>query len=235
VSAILVVDDHSVYRGGLRKLLETCFPHFHVVEASKLSRSDLNEGFNLILIDSGNLSYATLELLAEWHKTRPSSRIAVLSESKSKAEALRYLSAGFHGLLHKLQSEEELLAAIHDLLSGRIYIPSWVVDDDDDIPFRGDAEQETVELTRRQNEVLTLLAQGMSNKEIARELEIAEGTCRIHAAAVQRALGARNRTEAAFKAARIVRSRGNDTSLPDDVPEVQRPCLDQGKARKYST
>ena len=82
MSAILVVDDHSVYRGGLRKLLETRFPHFHVGEASKLSRSDLNEGFNLILINSGNLSYATLELLAEWHKTRPSSRIAVLSNPR---------------------------------------------------------------------------------------------------------------------------------------------------------
>jgi DNA-binding NarL/FixJ family response regulator len=236
---ILVVDDHSVYRSGLRKLLETCFPHFYIVEASKLPRSDIDESFNLILIDSGNLSYGTLELLAEWHELRPTTRIAVLSGSKSKAEALHYLSAGFHGFLHKLQPEEELLAAIYDLLSGRIYIPIWVVDgeadDDDDAPFREDVEQETLKLTRRQNEVLTLLARGMSNKEIARELNIAEGTSKIHTAALLRALGARNRTEAAFKAARIVRSRAHDDGFQGEVPAIQRPWLDRGKARKCSS
>jgi hypothetical protein len=65
VSVILVVDDHSVYRSGLRKLLETCFPHLHIAEASRLPRSDIDENFNLVLIDTNNLSYATLEVLAE--------------------------------------------------------------------------------------------------------------------------------------------------------------------------
>jgi DNA-binding NarL/FixJ family response regulator len=239
VSVILVVDEHSVYRSGLRKVIETRFPHFRVVEASRLPHSDISEAFNLILIDSGSLSYVTMELLAEWHEVRPKTRIAVLSGAKSRVEALHYLSAGFHGFLHKLQSEEELLDAIHDLLSGRIYIPIWVVDgdadNDDDISFREDVEQETLKLTRRQNEVLTLLARGMSNKEIARELNIAEGTSKIHTAALLRALGARNRTEAAFKAAMIVRSRGHDKSLQDGAPAIQRPWLDRGKARKLSS
>lgn len=59
-------------------------------------------------------------------------------------------------------------------------------------------------MTRRQREILPLLAQGMSNKEIARELSIAEGTSKIHTAALLRALCARNRTEAAFIAAKLV-------------------------------
>jgi hypothetical protein len=75
----------------------------------------------------------------------------------------------------------------------------------------------------------------MSNREIARELRIAQWTSKIHTAALLRAFGARNRIEAAFKAARIVRLRGNDTSLPDDVSEIRKPWLDQGKARKCST
>jgi DNA-binding NarL/FixJ family response regulator len=239
VSVILVVDEHSIYRGGLRRLIETRFPHFRVVEASRLPHSDIDEGFNLILIDSASLSYGTLELLAEWHEVRPKARIAVLSGAKSRVEALHYLSAGFHGFLHKLQSEEELLDAIHDLLSGRIYIPIWVVDGDsdydDDIPFREDVEQETLKLTRRQNEVLTLLARGMSNKEIARELDIAEGTSKIHTAALLRALGARNRTEAAFKAAKIVKLRGRDKSVQDGERVTQRSWLDRGIARKFSS
>ncbi len=65
----------------------------------------------------------------------------------------------------------------------------------------------SLRLTRRQNEILPLLAQGMSNKEIARELSIAEGTSKIHTAALLRALCARNRTEAAFIAAKLVGPR----------------------------
>jgi DNA-binding NarL/FixJ family response regulator len=67
-------------------------------------------------------------------------------------------------------------------------------------------EADVLKLTKRQREVLTLLARGLSNKEIARTLEIAEATTKIHMAALLRALGVRNRTEAAYKAANLVGS-----------------------------
>ena len=67
-------------------------------------------------------------------------------------------------------------------------------------------EVDLPKLTKRQREVLSLLAGGKSNKEIARVLGIAEATTKIHMAALLRALGVRNRTEAAFKAANLVRS-----------------------------
>ena len=67
-------------------------------------------------------------------------------------------------------------------------------------------------LTPRQRDVFELIVQGMSNKEIARELSIAEGTSKIHTAALLRALGARNRTEAAFMAAKLVGTRGQLTA-----------------------
>ena len=67
-------------------------------------------------------------------------------------------------------------------------------------------EADVLKLTKRQREVLTLLARGLSNKEIARALDIAEATTKIHMAALLRGLGVRNRTEAAFKAANLVRS-----------------------------
>ena len=63
-----------------------------------------------------------------------------------------------------------------------------------------------LKLTKRQREVLTLLARGLSNKEIARALDIAEATTKIHMAALLRGLGVRNRAEAAFKAANLVHS-----------------------------
>jgi DNA-binding CsgD family transcriptional regulator len=143
-------------------------------------------------------------------------RVAVMSMSRTRADVLNCLSAGFHGFIDKHQSDEGLLAAISDLLSGRIYVPQWLAEDHDrkpEVQLSINIGQEKLKLTRRQAEVLPLLALGMSNKEIARKLGIAEGTCKIHTAALLRTLGARNRTEAAFLAQKIIGSSERAASL----------------------
>lgn len=214
MSVILVVDEHSIYRSGLRDVIQARF-HCRVFEASRFEHFDADANFDLILIDFGCLTPGALRVLAEVHDIRPATRVAVMSTSNIRSDVLSCLSAGFHGFVPKLQSDEELLSAIEDLLSGRIYVPRWLVDDDIDqpaIPQVVNFDLEALRLTRRQNEILPLLAQGMSNKEIARELSIAEGTSKIHTAALLRALGARNRTEAAFMAAKLVGSRDRLTA-----------------------
>lgn len=165
MSIILVVDDHGVYRAGLRGVIQARYPHSRVVDAPRLSSVGSDRFFDLILIDSGSLSYETLDLLAEFHEARPATRVAVMLTSKTRTDVLHYLSAGFHGVVHKLQPDEELLAAISDLLSGRIYVPGWLADahdEDRDRPSSAHIHQETLKLTPRQNEVLNLLARGMS-------------------------------------------------------------------------
>ena len=209
VHMILVIDEHSVYRSGIRALIEARVPHARVVEASQFESFAANQYFDLILIDSGSLSYRLLDVLKEVHELSSATRFAVTSTSNTRADVLSCLSAGFHGFVHKHQSDEELLTAINDLLSGRIYVPRWLADGDVDraeSPSSVNTQVEILKLTRRQNEILPLIAQGMSNKEIAAYLNIAEGTTKIHTAALLRALGARNRTEAAFKAAKLVGS-----------------------------
>lgn len=219
MSGILVIDDQGVYRAGLREVIQARFPSSQVVEAPKFSCVGSNRCFDLILIDSGSLSYETLDLLAKCYEVRPATIVAVMLVSKNRTEVLRYLSAGFHGVMHKYQPDEELLAAVGDLLSGRIYVPGWVADTCDEDPGRpspSDIQQETLKLTPRQKEVLHFLARGMSNKEVARELNIAEGTTKIHTAALLTALGARNRTEAAFMAAKLIGSSRIAVRGPND-------------------
>jgi DNA-binding NarL/FixJ family response regulator len=214
VSVILVIDEHSIFRSGLRDVIQARF-HSRVVEAARFEHFDPDANFDLILIDFGCLTPATLRVLAEVHDMRPTTRVAVMSTSNARADVLSCLSAGFHGFVNKLQSDEDLLSAIKDLLSGRIYVPRWLADDNIQkpaIPQVMNVDLEELRLTRRQNEVLPLLAVGMSNKEIARELSIAEGTSKIHTAALLRVLGARNRTEAAFMAAKLVGSRDRLTA-----------------------
>lgn len=207
MSLILVVDEHSVYRSGLRDVIEIRIDQSRVVEASSIERIEGSQSFDLILIDAVSLTQRALGMLKHIHEVNPATRFAVMSTSNTRADVLNCLSAGFHGFVYKLQSDNELITALNDLLSGRIYVPRWLADGDDgktEVPPSVNVRMDGLRLTPRQNEILPLLAQGMSNKEIARHLGIAEGTTKIHTAALLRALGARNRTEAAFIAAKLV-------------------------------
>ena len=200
--AILLVDEHGVYRRGIRALIEDA--ELARVTACANFRDAFNEVFNLLLINSNCLNQHSHQLLQEARTRAPQMRVAVMSTSRARSDVLSCLSAGFHGYLHKAQPEAEWLRAITDLLSGRIYVPQWLPEQDDaEAIATVSLELESLRLSRRQREVLPLLAQGMSAKEIARELNIAVGTAKIHTAALVHALGARNRTEAAFLAAKV--------------------------------
>ena len=205
---ILLVDEHSVYRRGMRALIEDA-ALARVVESASL-RSEVNGIFDLLLIDFNCIDQQSAQHLQIARARNPQMRLAVMSLSTARSDVLSCLSAGFHGYLHKTQRESDLLQAITDLLSGRIYVPQWVAERQDANveTISASLELESLNLTPRQRAVLPLLARGMSAKEIARALNIAVGTTKIHTAALLHALGARNRTEGAFIAARIMGDEG---------------------------
>ena len=210
---ILLVDAQDVYRRGIKQLIKKGISDARVIETSVLQHSDLERNLDLVLIDLGSLDQHSIEILHDASDRNPEILHAIISASKSRTDVLNCLSAGFRGYLHKHQSDEEWISAISDLLSGRIYVPPWLAHNrEGDVSFESspsaNVELETLKLTRRQTEILPLLAKGMSNKEIARELNIAEGTAKVHTTALLRALGARNRTEAAFFAAKPVGAKG---------------------------
>ena len=160
----------------------------------------------------------TVDMLKVAREASAATRFAIISASDTRADILATLAAGSHGFISKHQSDADILDAIAHLLSGRIYVPRSLAEagDREASASRGDTgaapllstEADLSKLTKRQREVLQLLARGMSNKEIARALKIAEATTKIHMAALLRALGARNRTEAAYKAGHLVDSTG---------------------------
>lgn len=200
----MLVDNHRVYRTGIRTLIETA-KLSRVFESPHLGDADFGDRVDLLLIDTGSLDERSYDVLHDARARDPGMRLALMSASNARSEVLRCLSAGFHGFVHKTQPDEEWLVAISDLLSGRIYVPQWIAghDYESETPPTS-SEPEPLRLSRRQSEILPFLAQGLSNKEIARELNIAVQTTKIHIAALLRALGARNRTEAAFMAAKVL-------------------------------
>lgn len=211
---ILVVDKHGVYRKGLRSLIEASIPHSKVFEANDLAAAstvfESEKYFDLILIDFSELGGRSRKSLQDAFGLSPTTRFAVVSTSRARDDILSSLAAGFHGFVLKLQPDEDIIAAITDMLAGRIYVPRWLADSAEERHEFTSAPRirdDISALTPRQREVLSLVALGLSNKEIAYELHISEGTTKVHTAALLRALGARNRTEAVFKAANLAESR----------------------------
>ena len=211
---VLIVDCHGLYLTALSTALAASLSDYQVNVARSLA-SALRE-FKL----DGKPELALIDMTTpdvSWEVARslrlhyPRTRVLAMSHSQNRADVLRALEYGLSGFVSKGQSDEEILGAIRDVLSGRIYVsPSLIQIDEPDSVATGNAAKSSPvppstdlkadKLTPRQRDILPLIARGMSNKEIARALKIAEGTTKIHASSLLRILGVRNRTEAAIVA-----------------------------------
>ncbi len=195
---ILLVDDHTLFRDGLKLVLQkiaddvlisecgTCADAYEIIKKS--------DGFDLILLDVGLPVISGMDGLQEFRKLDPSAPIVFLSGSDDQNLIRKALNLGVMGYIPKTLNSEIMLQAIHLILKGGRYVPDNVLQDDDR------SNHSKINLTSRQSEILTLISQGKSNKEIARTLGIADNTVRVHISAVFQALKVNNRTEAAFTA-----------------------------------
>ena len=213
MARILIVDESSVYRTGLRLIINAYIPHSEVLEANShlnaYTQIRTDEFIDLILVDVEDFHFQFIESLRRAFNASTATRWAIISKSESRTNILATLAAGFYGFIPKHGSDSEIINAIMDVLSGRIYVPISLANSDAVSPGSGEpvmrpVDKEPFMLTARQQEVLSLIAHGLSNKEIGRELHITEATTKIHAAALMRILGVRNRTAAASKAAALI-------------------------------
>ena len=206
---ILLVDDHLMYRKALRSALESDIAKTHVLEADNLDsackRLDPDGCIDLGLLDLGTAGIS-FEMLRGLHECYPKTRLAAMTALATRADIMRCLDAGLYGFISKSESDSEILDAIKDMRSGRVYVPASLTKAGERTtgaqiyhfnPRLNRAEALSDKLTPRQREAFAMLARGTSNKEIARALRIAEGTTKVHVSGVLRALGVRNRTEAA--------------------------------------
>jgi len=211
-SRLLIADDHSLLRQGVRQLLSDAFPDFEFSEADGLEAvvDCLGETPpDLLLMDLGMPGMAGAESLRALREAHPNARIIVVTANEDRATILDCLAAGVHGYVLKASPVEEIVRAVRMVLAGDIYVAPALatIGASHGLPERrpaaSHAQQDTTRFTARQIQVLQLLAQGRSTKEIARILELGPGTVKIHLAAIYRRLNAHNRTEAVVLASKL--------------------------------
>ncbi|MES1203351.1 MAG: response regulator transcription factor [Pseudomonadota bacterium] len=198
----LIADDHELFRSGLKQLLVDSSIAEEVREAENLDQAiemlTAEGAGDLVLVDLRMPGMSGAEALAALRDGFPDAKIAVVSAVEDRSEIFAALSAGVHGYVLKSLGATEIAEAIRSILAGNIYVPPALGKREPGAPLES-APPNSEKLTARQKEVLNELLKGRSSKEIARTLEIAEGTVKIHLAAIYRAVGVRTRAEAIAK------------------------------------
>ena len=213
---ILLADDHALIRSGLRNELADLDAVVQFVEAwdaESLQRTfDANDDLDLALVDLAMPGMEGARTIGELRQCHPTVPIVVLSGADPASDARAVLRAGAAGFIPKTAMAEVTLEAIRLVLAGGRYLPPelmQLLDAGDTAPAatypvtgRGAAARQPGTrgrldlLSQRQREVFALLAKGLSNKMIARQLNITEGTVKSHVATIFDVLNVRNRVSA---------------------------------------
>ena len=170
---ILVIDDHEVVRRGVKQILEETFAHVEVREANT-SRKGMaavqQQPWDLAIVDINLPDQSGLELLGELHRIRPRLPLMVLSLHPEEQYAVRVFRAGAMAYLTKQTAPEELAKAVNQVLSGRRYVTASLGEHLAGSLSKSPAGPVHPALSERELEVLVLIAQGQSLKNIAQSL-----------------------------------------------------------------
>jgi DNA-binding NarL/FixJ family response regulator len=151
---------------------------------------------DLILVDLRMPGMSGVEALSALRDGFPEAKVAVVSALEGRDDIIAALAAGVQGYIPKSLPSAEIASAIRTILDGGIFVPPALGRRESEPVARSHEALKAEKLTSRQKDVLAELLKGRASKEIARTLNIAEGTVKIHLAAIYRALGVRTRAEA---------------------------------------
>lgn len=196
---ILLVDDHPVVRDGLRGMCEPVEDFLVAGEAADGAEAvavALRCEPDVVLMDLRMPGMGGVEAIAALRKAGSAARVVVLTTYDTDAEIAAALDAGAAGYLLKDAPRRELFAAIRAAMAGQTVLSSAVAGRGARTGRRQGAEPTARELTARELGVLTLVAQGRTNAQIARELFVSEATIKTHLGHLYAKLGATDRASA---------------------------------------
>ena len=229
---VLLIDDHPLILAALQSVIQGLADHVVVSSASsgRAAREMLqaDPGFQLVLLDLHLGDVDGFDLLTEFRSTYPALPVVVISASDRTSDVIRSIDMGAMGFVPKRASNEMLVEALQQVISGGVYVPPLSMGSEiigsvetSSRPVQREAISagfQTVpplsqlNLTPRQTDVLALLLKGQPNKLIARELSLSVETVKDHVAAVLRVLKVSSRTQAVIAVSQMLQIQG--TSAP---------------------
>jgi len=204
---VLLIDDHTLFRAGLQGLLERM--GIEVVAATGTGE----EGIQLVseyqpdvvLLDMRMPGLNGIEVLKQLREKGEEMPIAILTTVDDENDLIDALQCGAQGFLLKGMQPDELVTALQEIHDGKTVVapdltPVLAKIVQGHAPERNSEPNPFSDLTPRETEILSLLAEGQSNKVIARNLDISDGTVKLHVKAILRKLEIHSRVEAAVMA-----------------------------------
>jgi DNA-binding NarL/FixJ family response regulator len=207
---LLIVDDHGLVREGLRAILGNSELAVQCIEAwdsaSLWAALEQHPDIDLLLLDIQLPGISGLSLLADLTAQQPQLPVIMLSADHDAATVNQALEQGARGFLPKSSLNQVLISALRLVAAGGVYVPPEALKKTVQSPTapapRAPPAAVTLEslgFTARQTDVFLLMLQGMSNKQICRQLDLAEPTVKIHVRGVLRTLSVSSRAEVIAK------------------------------------
>ena len=205
VLRVVLADDHPVVLSGLRMLLQA-ERSFNVIAACSSGAAALQSMRDhepeLAVLDISMPDLTGLDVLQAIDENRIPTRVVLLTASATDDQIVTAVARGARGILLKDTAVDTLIECLHKVAAGDRWLPPELVDAalerEAGRRLRGDQIEDL--LTAREREVLLLVAEGLSNKEIARRINLSDGTVKIHLHNIYQKLGTPNRTAVAVLA-----------------------------------
>jgi len=210
---VLIADDNSLFREALKSVVTRTFPEAKISSAESFASGmellSNNNNFDLIVLDFDMPEMSSEHALNSIMSASDNARIAVVASSEDSAKIRKLFTLGIRGYISKRSNSKIIGLALQLIASGGKYIPDAVLENyavaTNIAPNVNQSEilSNIKPLTNRQAQVLDLVAQGKSNKQIAYDMGVSEATVKLHINALLRSLHVTNRTQAVITAQKI--------------------------------
>lgn len=208
---IVLIDDHALFRTGISTMLRNLEPDTECCgfESYKLAVEGVAEPnkVDLVLLDYHLPGTEAPENIRSVREYFPNAKLVIISGEESSSKIINAIDYGASGFIPKSSDPQVLIAALRLVLSGGVYLPEQVLRAQSRA-VQDAASNNTVldQLTSRQQEVLKHAIYGKTNKVIARELGLSEGTIKAHLSSAYRSLGVQKRSEAVVIASQLLQA-----------------------------
>ncbi|PLX40359.1 MAG: DNA-binding response regulator [Deltaproteobacteria bacterium] len=205
MTRVLIVDDHAIFREGMKKIISTA-PDLEVVaeasDGAQAVSTILNEPFDVVVLDLSLPQMSGLDVLRIVKEKRPALPIIILSIHPEEEYALKVLKEGACGYLNKECVPDELIRCIRKAVRGERYVSEALKEQVVDKLLGRSVEKPHDLLSDKEYQVFRLIVQGIPTKEIAYRLSIARPTVSTYRARILRKMGMSTNVELARYAAK---------------------------------